>query len=195
MGVDKGIEIKIDDSQLQAILAGGEAKALEAINEAIFLLGLDAESLLKRGTPVSKGYNVKYLGGKGKDAKYKVWKKRGGSLRLSLNRGANDNIYKQDKQNLTLEIGTKIPYANSIIGDTDPYTIKAKKKYLMFATGPKPYPYPKGNIQFRKKVTHPGGKKITGEGTGKGLLSRVAGAIEKNGEKVLGNVFKRRGIY
>ena len=195
MGVNKGIEIKIDDSRLRAILASADAKALEAINETIFLLGLDAETLLKRGTPVSKGYNVKYLGGKGKNAKYKVWKKRGGSLRLSLNRGANDNIYKQDKQNLTLEIGSKIPYANSIIGDTDPYTIKAKKKYLMFATGPRPYPYPKGDIQFRKKVTHPGGKKVTGEGTGKGLLSRVADVIENGGQKVLDNVFKRRGIF
>lgn len=183
--------IGFETSQVSKMLAKfGFENLKDAINETLFISSLDAESLLKRETPVSKAYDA-YYQGKGK---YKVTRKRGGSLRMSWGRGAQYNFFQWNRSKMMITMMSMLPYASLIVEQTPPLVIKPKtKKRLFFAVGKRPFPAPKGDIIFAKQVTHPGGIKTTGKG-GKALLPRVAEVLESKGMTVFLNVLRRKGI-
>ena len=111
-------------------------------------------------------------------------------LRLSLKRGGVDNYYRRDKARHVVEFGSNLKYAPSIIENTDPYQIRPKrKKFLWFALGPT-----KADVVYTKKVTHPGGRKITGKG-GNALLPRVAQEVERTAPGILETIIRKVDMF
>lgn len=176
---------------------GQEKKLKDTFNFAVNIAAIDGESIAKLICRVSNTWTTKGSGptsiigrlksGKGFLVSGSFKRQGGGRLRASLNRGANGNIFKFDKNKHVITYGSNLPYADSILGDTEPYDIKPRlARYLYFAISSK-------LAILTKKVTHPGGIKLTGRG-GKGGFSLTAMQIEKNAGKYLIAALKEGGF-
>jgi len=178
-------EVKIDASELIEKLGRSQKKISGMLNILIDTLQADAEKEAIEGCPVSHGWLPEFDG-----KNVSVRKRRSGMLRMSLKRGGTKNYYRRDESRHTVEFGTNLKYAPSILENTDPYTIRPKrKKFLWFALGPK-----SSDIVYTKKVTHPGGKAITGKG-GDATLPRVAKATERNAPSVLDMLLRNKELF
>lgn len=191
--------VTIDARQLEKLLAKYPLLVKPFINEVIAKMGADAETLTKPNVPVNRYYTT--LGAK--DTKIVGRLKGGigyavtgnfrirphGRLRPSFNRGGADNVYTHNTGKMELEYGSRVKYAPSIVGDTQPYLIQPKKKkFLYFAVS--------ANLALMvKRVTHPGGIKTTGAGQSIGLLSRIAKVIMGNSQKYVDGVSQGKELF
>jgi hypothetical protein len=180
--------ITVDTTELKNHFVEYSDKITQVIQRSIQVAGLDAEKWTKEfemKRPRKEPWEWSYSKGQG----FTIRKSSRNRLLQSLSRGGVGNIWEEKKFEITY--GSNVKYAPAIIGDTDPFDIRPRKaKALIFAVGPNP----KTDIIFAKKVTHPGGKKLTGDGNNYGLLTRVGKVIESNAQTYLINAAKQEGI-
>jgi hypothetical protein len=158
------------------------------IRDTVKRASIEARNAAIKICPVSAGWTTRggqgkiagrLPGGKGYVVKGNFKTHAGGMLQKSLNFGGQNNIYEIDPRQPKITYGSKLPYAESIFGDTPPYVIRPRsKKFLYFAVS-------STTALLVKSVTHPGGIKTTGGGTGKGGFGRIADALERQAAEFL----------
>lgn len=112
--------------------------------------------------------------------------KRPGRLKQSMKLGSSENVSELNERSLTATFGTNVPYAPSIVENTNAYLIRPKGKFLFFAVTPR-------LAVLKKQVKHPGGKAVTGKG-GDAMFPRIAKEIAEEAPKALFDIMNKRGL-
>lgn len=185
------MNITVDMTELKKLLKHQEEAVRPIAMQTLQTLSLIAESEIKKRCPTSHAYTtggkwgqiVGKIRGGGYVVKGDYNTAGGGVLKASFGRYTADNIYKEDANKLEITLGSKLKYADAIVGNTRPYTIRPKnKKYLYFAVS-------MTTALLKKKVTHPGGLKLTGSG-GRSALDLVAADVMKRSDGVLQQIIQ-----